>query len=269
MRKYLARVPPGLRGPRPAAASPGPGRASLLPRRRPRRRAAAVAAPAVFRRRRLRPYGGPERAQAARGRWWTSNSRNFARFAIARRAIASNLRPNCSRRSARCTRCRSARETIETSLAIARHRIDELEASTSWRMTAPVRAGGHRAKILLARTRAQWATIRRTPQLRGADVVDTSQRGSGGGVQAWAGQAPGKGALQGRSARRCSRSEASIAPLAFAVNDAPRVSIVIPVFGNPLLTFTCLKSVQAHYAARADRGPGDRRRVAGSPWRVS
>ena len=43
--------------------------------------------------------------------------------------------------------------------------------------------------------------------------------------------------------------EDGIVPLAFATADAPRISIVIPVYGKPLLTFTCLKSVQAHTPA--------------------
>ena len=38
-------------------------------------------------------------------------------------------------------------------------------------------------------------------------------------------------------------------PLAFAPAATPRVSIVIPVYGKPLLTFTCLQSVHAHTPA--------------------
>ena len=47
--------------------------------------------------------------------------------------------------------------------------------------------------------------------------------------------------------RPCSSEvEEAIAPLAFAPAAAPLVSIVIPVYGKPLLTYTCLKSVHAH-----------------------
>ncbi|NDP42106.1 MAG: glycosyltransferase [Aromatoleum sp.] len=43
------------------------------------------------------------------------------------------------------------------------------------------------------------------------------------------------------------RAETAIAPLAIpSAEGIPRATIVIPVFGNPLLTFTCLKSVAAH-----------------------
>ncbi len=45
------------------------------------------------------------------------------------------------------------------------------------------------------------------------------------------------------------RLEEEVTPLAFPASDTPQVSIVIPVYGNPLLTFTCLKSVQAHTPA--------------------
>jgi hypothetical protein len=54
---------------------------------------------------------------------------------------------------------------VETSFATALHRIDELESSTTWRATAPIRDAGHRAKVLLARGRARWAAVRRAPQL--------------------------------------------------------------------------------------------------------
>jgi O-antigen biosynthesis protein len=137
---------------------------------------------------------------------------------------------------------------VETTLAAARHRIDELETSTIWRMTAPIRSAGHRAKVILARGRARWATVRRAPQfaamtwsiLRNEGPVAVADR-------AWA-KLKGK---RGFKVRRVAMFglEDAIAPLAFPAADAPRVSIVVPVFGAPLLTFTCLKSVQAHTPA--------------------
>jgi len=136
----------------------------------------------------------------------------------------------------------------ETSLAIARHRIEELEASTSWRLTAPVRSAGHRAKILLARSRARWAAIRRTPHLAAMMWSIVRNEGTAAAFRRGWAKFQGKGRFKAQRAP-IFETEASVAPLAFAVNDAPRVSIVIPVFGKPLLTFTCLKSVQAHSPA--------------------
>ena len=41
------------------------------------------------------------------------------------------------------------------------------------------------------------------------------------------------------------RQETAVEPIAFAPSIDPRVSIVIPAYGNALLTYTCLKSVHA------------------------
>ncbi len=137
---------------------------------------------------------------------------------------------------------------VETALAGARHRIDELQLSTTWRMTGPIRAAGHRGKVILARTRARWAAIRRAPQF--AATMWSLIRNEGpaaAGNRVWS-------KLKGRGRFKAPRAaifalEEGIAPLAFAASDAPRISIVIPVYGKPLLTFTCLKSVQAHAPA--------------------
>jgi hypothetical protein len=103
----------------------------------------------------------------------------------------------------------------ETSLAIARHRIDELESSP------------HFAALM-------WSILRNEGPAAAFNRARDKVRGKGRF------KAPGV-AMFGL--------EEDIAPLAFAANDSPRVSIVIPAFGNPLLTFTCLKSVQAHSPA--------------------
>lgn len=137
---------------------------------------------------------------------------------------------------------------VETALAGARHRIDELQLSTTWRMTGPIRAAGHRGKVILARTRARWATIRRTPQFAAMFWSLIRNEGPAAAVnRVWT-------KLNGRGRFKAPRAaifalEEGIAPLAFAACDAPRISIVIPVYGKPLLTFTCLKSVQAHTPA--------------------
>jgi len=139
-------------------------------------------------------------------------------------------------------------EHFDTELAAARARISELENSTVWRMTAPLRRVGHRAKLLTAQIRAQGAEIRRTPQLVSTALLIVKNEGA-------AALARRVRAKLGRSGRfkpnpgAVFTLETELAPLAFPPVDAPRASILIPVYGKPLLTFTCLKSVLAHTSA--------------------
>lgn len=139
-------------------------------------------------------------------------------------------------------------EHFNTELTAARARISELENSTAWRMTAPLRRAGHRAKLAMAQLRAQGAAIRRTPQLTSTALSIVKNEGAAAlARRVWA--------KLGRSSRFKPKPgavftlETELAPLAFPPVDAPRVSILIPVYGKPLLTFTCLKSVLAHTPA--------------------
>ena len=128
---------------------------------------------------------------------------------------------------------------VETSLAAARHRIDELELSTTWRLSAPIRDAGHHAKVLAARARARWAAIRRAPQFAATAWSIFRNEGTEAVFQrAWA-KVNGRGRFKS-SRVAMFRLEEEITPLAVPGSDTPQVSIVIPVFGKPLLTFTCL-----------------------------
>jgi O-antigen biosynthesis protein len=137
---------------------------------------------------------------------------------------------------------------VETSLTAARDRIAELEQSTTWRMSEPIRGAGHHAKVFMARTRARWATLRRAPQFAATAWSIFRNEGTEAVFQrAWA-KVNGQGRFKPSRAAMFLLEE-EITPLAVPHSDAPVVSIVIPVYGKPLLTFTCLKSVQAHTPA--------------------
>jgi len=130
-------------------------------------------------------------------------------------------------------------------LGATQARINELETSTVWRSSAPLRRGAHRAKIALAGLQSRWTSIRQSPRYAGIALTVLRDEGSSALARRIAGKLSrsrrfvpvgGAGFVQARE----------IAPLAFASCDNPRVSIVIPVHGKPLLTFTCLASVHAN-----------------------
>ena len=134
--------------------------------------------------------------------------------------------------------------------AATQARIDELESSTVWRSSAPLRQSVHRAKIALARLRASWAAVRQAPHFAGVALSIL--------------RSEGPAALTRRVVRRLARRRrfvpsagqgfalaSEIAALAFVPCPNPRVSIVIPVHGKPLLTYTCLASLHANTPAGA------------------
>jgi GT2 family glycosyltransferase len=131
---------------------------------------------------------------------------------------------------------------LETALAAARARIDDLETSHVWRATAPLRRGGQRLKVLLAKLRARWAALRTSQRYVGLAFTVLREEGPRAlARRVW------------RRVRRIHRftpmgglaflPEAMIQPLGFIETDKPAVTIAIPMHGNPLLTYTCLKSV--------------------------
>ncbi len=141
-------------------------------------------------------------------------------------------------------------EQVEHALRLARARIEEFERSTSWRVTAPLRAVGRRWKLGKARFRAMHATARHVP--RQADIARSILRHHGAAAL-WSrvrAKLSGKRSYRPPAVLRYLQ-ETALAPLEFAPlgGATPRVSIIIPAFGGPLLTFTCLKSVHANTPA--------------------
>ena len=134
---------------------------------------------------------------------------------------------------------------LEMSLSGARHRIDELENSRAWRMTAPMRNAGHQLKIARARFQAWRAGVVRLPQLSALAFSILRHEGPGALAQRVKAKVSPEERFKPAAPAQFELEEA-IAPLAFGPATAPLASIVIPVYGKPLLTYTCLKSVHAH-----------------------
>ncbi|MDQ6619579.1 MAG: glycosyltransferase, partial [Pseudomonadota bacterium] len=144
-------------------------------------------------------------------------------------------------------RAQARADEAEHALRLAHARIREFETSTSWRLTSPVRMLGRPWKLTLARLRASYAAARHVP--RQADIARTIWRDHGTAALAtrvW-------NRLSGRRRYRppvVTRylQETAVGPLTFPKLGVslPRVSIIIPAFGDPLLTYTCLKSILAN-----------------------
>jgi GT2 family glycosyltransferase/glycosyltransferase involved in cell wall biosynthesis len=134
---------------------------------------------------------------------------------------------------------------LESSLGAARDRIDELETSKAWRMTEPLRNTGHRIKVARARFAAWRAGVRRLPQLSAMAMSVLRNEGAGALAQ----RVRAKIAPEERfkpAAVPQFEVEETMAPLAFTPAAVPLASIVIPVYGKHMLTYTCLKSLHEH-----------------------
>ena len=134
---------------------------------------------------------------------------------------------------------------LESSVTAARRRIDELETSRAWRMTAPFRDAGQRLKVAKARFHAWRAGVRRLPQLSSIAFSILRNEGPGALAQRVKQKVAPEERFQPAAPVQFHQEEAML-PLAFAPAAAPMASIVIPVYGKPLLTYTCLKSLHEH-----------------------
>jgi GT2 family glycosyltransferase/glycosyltransferase involved in cell wall biosynthesis len=139
-------------------------------------------------------------------------------------------------------------DASEGQVAATRQRIEELETSTIWRASAPLRHGAHRTKILLARTRARWAALRHLPRYAGIASAILRDEGAGALARRVAARLSRPQRFVPRAGREFVQAR-EITPLAFEPCDHPRVSIIIPVYGKPLVTFTCLASLHANTPA--------------------
>lgn len=115
----------------------------------------------------------------------------------------------------------------------------EILSSTSWRATAPMRTAVHTARRLAGRSQRVLTNLPRYSILS-AQILREE------GVSALARRVRDrlnrKGSYTSSSAPAFHTANA-ITPLLFAAVDAPKVSLIVPVYEQHLLTFTCLKSI--------------------------
>jgi GT2 family glycosyltransferase/glycosyltransferase involved in cell wall biosynthesis len=139
-------------------------------------------------------------------------------------------------------------DASESQVAATRRRIDELESSTVWRASAPLRHGTHRLKIAIARTRARWTSLRNVPRYAGVASAILRDEGPVALAHRVAARLARPRGFVPKTGKAFTQAR-EIAPLAFEPCASPRVSIVIPVFGKPLVTYTCLASLHANTPA--------------------
>jgi GT2 family glycosyltransferase/glycosyltransferase involved in cell wall biosynthesis len=139
---------------------------------------------------------------------------------------------------------------LEAAVEQARGRVRELEESTFWRITAPLRHSVHRLKLLARSARALGAALRLAPSRLATARQILSEEGPGELAQRLRRKLLARTAYpSGLKAR--GGLEPRIAPLHVPAADSPRVSVIIPTYGQDLHTYTCLKAVAREAAGTA------------------
>jgi GT2 family glycosyltransferase/glycosyltransferase involved in cell wall biosynthesis len=122
-----------------------------------------------------------------------------------------------------------------------RNRVRELEGSTFWRMTSPLRAVAHRGKAAMRYALALPTHARLLkPRLATARQIAKDE-----GTVELLRRIRSKVAARARPLGLTPRPglEGAIRPLHVASSDKPRVSVIVPTYGEDLHTFTCLKAL--------------------------
>jgi len=137
----------------------------------------------------------------------------------------------------------------EKAVAQAREAYDGILNTTSWRVTAPLRSAMLRWRNLRHRMSDLRHGIKRLPR----DAAMAGQILKEQGVVALGKRVHSKLTRHNDFSPHTPRNfalETAIAPLAVPHSDKPRWSLIIPVYEQHLLTFTCLKSIADTCAGR-------------------
>jgi GT2 family glycosyltransferase len=130
---------------------------------------------------------------------------------------------------------------LQLAVEAARERTRVLESSTSWRLTAPLRYTAHRAKLAARFTRGLGHQARlMPPRLAMARQIlrDEGAAGLARRIAQKIARKPGASALRKRAGL-----EPAIRALEVPVSPHPRVTVIVPTYGQDLHTFTCLKAL--------------------------
>ncbi|MBO9664715.1 glycosyltransferase [Dokdonella sp.] len=136
---------------------------------------------------------------------------------------------------------------LDSELQDVKPRYEQILASTSWRLTAPLRRANAGVRSLRASLAYRALHLR---NIAGRVRGSLAQRGLAGTVKRIA-QEFGRGG--GPAPARVVYAEPSddFAPFAVPSSTTPRVSIVIPVYNKIAYTVACLRSIAAHAGATA------------------
>lgn len=137
---------------------------------------------------------------------------------------------------------------LEQEVGRARDRIDELERSTFWRLTLPLRWISHRGKLAVRSTRRLAHRTRLLRTRFGTARQIAKDQGLAELLRRVGEKAAGR-AHKPAGLRERPGLEPAIVPLHIASSESPRVSVIVPTYGQDLHTFTCLKALAAEASA--------------------